>query len=148
MLHTDFLLTTQIRIQACSSFDEIIEEFEYLEHWVGGNIFTPEQIVRLGALLLNTPVSALPEIALPFPTTARLYAIEPQLINAILQCTTEGLLNVAVQWSDTLEWSNVNSFDIAGFLVDFRGLCKEAIRKQQSVYLLVAPDQEWVPNTT
>ena len=148
MLHTDFLLTTQTRIQAWSSFDDIIQEFEHLEHWVGGNIFTPDQIIRLGVLMLDTPVTVLSEIALPFATPARLYTIEPHLSDAILQYMTEDLLNIAVRWSNTLEWSNMNSFDIGGFLLDFRGLCVEATRKAQSVYLLVAHDEEWAPNTT
>jgi hypothetical protein len=145
MLRTDFILTTPEIICTWTSFQGVMDVLEELEHWVGGNIYFPERLQALGRIFMPTVSTELTEVSLPFPTSARLYLLQPPLRDVVASSPAEALYDAAAGWANDPVWANtINSYDLAGMLVSFRALCREAQQKEQLIYLLVASDDEWL----
>ena len=134
-MYTYFILATEPEIARMRSEDDVLDHIEKSEPMVGGR-FSLEALASLSKVLFNERRQPTPT-RFSFADGSRFY-IATKLCEKIAIAEYESLMDASVSWSDEPPWkdSDINPFDLAGFLVEMSILCKQT-NSEKSVFILL-----------
>jgi hypothetical protein len=143
--NTDFFMAQPNDIATARSFADLFALIERSSLSVGGRGFIPERIVILERLFSTDSPSQLDYVQTSHFLTAQLYHLAPEFCRSLAQAEHETVLNVSVLWADSVAWqsTDINPFDLAGFLISLQQLCQAAHQQNAGVYLLISDDGDW-----
>jgi hypothetical protein len=137
----DFLIFNPDEIENLNSLDEI-DKLLNTECIIDGIGPYPEKIAVLDSIITDIEGRIPQPIKHRISETSVFCLISPSFTEAVATTSYEKLRETATAWADSESWkyTDVHSFDLAGFLVGLYALCRKALDERKQLYLLLSCD--------
>ncbi|MGL5873515.1 MAG: hypothetical protein ACRC2R_14310 [Xenococcaceae cyanobacterium] len=115
------------------------EIFQYAENdnFVIGGSFSQASLSKLFTIVVGDRLTLI-KTKIPTKIGESIYQIDFHFCSRLTNIKQEQLLDIASQWSECNNWNGkeINSMDLAGFLIEFADLCRYGIEQNREVYIL------------
>jgi hypothetical protein len=139
----DFLIYNPNEIENLNCLDEI-DKLMNTEGIIDGIGPYPEKIAVLDFMITDVEGRIPQPIEHRISETSVLCLISSSFTEAVATISYEKLRGAAAAWADSESWkyTDVHSFDLAGFLVGLNALCRKALDESKQLYLLLSSDAD------
>ena len=130
MKKIDIFVCSDAEMRACASWQEAFDSFPVTGITLPGEL----EFVSLGQLLTELTEPAIRPVAAPWRD---LYVFSNAMALAIERMTADDLADIAVAWAKTAPWagSQVNPFELAGFLMELQSNWHQSASADKALFL-------------
>jgi hypothetical protein len=149
MCYSDFFSVKLHERTAAESFDDLVARIERAPLTVSIQNITPKHWTTF-YLLLTGQDSAQAPLLIPVIAHVLCYQLAPAFCQTLRQYEHVQLLDRVAAWAPSVQRdiTNINAFDLAGFVLEVQQLCVYAQTGHEDVYVLMSTDTDWQPNNT
>lgn len=130
MKKVDIFVCSPAEMRACPSWQEACASFPVTGPTLPGEL----DFVSMGQLLTESTEPALRRVLV---LGRELYVFSAAIAQAIERVASDDLCDIAVTWAKTAPWagSDVNPFDLAGFLMDLKLCWHQSATADKALFL-------------
>lgn len=137
-MYTYFLTSSKCDLHKIKTENDILSIITNDSVQIGGH-YSHERIDYLSTVFLGEQRESSPT-DYELSDGSMLYQFDHDLTKNIAATGHEKLLDASVPWDEgAWQGTNVNRFDLAGFLVGLAEMCRVALSRQHEVYFVITP---------
>ena len=139
-MYTYFLAAAQDELSSIRNESDVLSHIEKVRPMVGG-FFSRERIDFLTTVFLREELVSLPTDE-KLDDGSEFFQLDSKLVTKVANAEQDGLLDASAPWDDgAWQGAEVNRMDLAGFLLEFAELCKEAVAGGENIYFVMIEEQ-------